>query len=70
LTFHGPGQLVIYPILNLYRFKPNLHWYVDNLAQVLIESCKEVGLQNVSCKDSIGVYVDDNRKIGFIGARS
>jgi len=41
ITFHGPGQLVAYPILNLKHFQPSLKWYVSRLEQVIIDLCKE-----------------------------
>ena len=40
ITFHGPGQLVAYPILNLKNFNPSLKWYVTKLEQTIIDLCK------------------------------
>jgi len=37
VTFHGPGQLVGYPILDLAAYKKDLHWYLRTLEQALIE---------------------------------
>ena len=38
MTYHGPGQLVMYPILDLRRapLQPDLHWYLRNLEEVVI----------------------------------
>lgn len=36
VTYHGPGQLVMYPILNLRLFNPDLHWYLRSLEEVVI----------------------------------
>lgn len=44
VTYHGPGQLVGYPILDLRRFRMDVGWYVRGLEDVLIETCKSYGL--------------------------
>ena len=36
VTYHGPGQLVMYPILNLRMFETDLHWYLRNLEETII----------------------------------
>lgn len=36
VTYHGPGQLVLYPILNLQHFQTDLHWYLRSLEEVVI----------------------------------
>jgi lipoate-protein ligase B len=40
VTFHGPGMLVVYPLLDLRRYKQDLHWYLRQIEQVIIEVLK------------------------------
>jgi len=69
-TYHGPGQLVCYPILDLRGFGRDLHRYVWNLEQVIVRSLEELGVpgRRVDEKDASGVWVED-RKIASIGVR-
>jgi len=72
VTWHGSGQLVIYPILNLKRMlhKPNFHDYVEQLQGLMIDICNEMELTNVIGDDKkIGIW-KDNKKLGFIGFRN
>lgn len=65
LTFHGPGQLVCYPVLNLGCFKKSLTWYVASLEKTLVETCKRFSVEATTTCDT-GVWVKDN-KIAAIG---
>lgn len=65
ITFHGPGQLVCYPILNLTDFRKSIRWYVAKLEETLISTCRLYGVKaKVTC--DTGVWVED-RKIAAIG---
>ncbi|KAI8924443.1 hypothetical protein BC831DRAFT_465675 [Entophlyctis helioformis] len=64
-TFHGPGQLVGYPILNLKQHKINVRSYVEQLERFMIETCGQYGIQAGVTKDT-GVWVGD-RKIAALG---
>ncbi|XP_076097305.1 octanoyl-[acyl-carrier-protein]:protein N-octanoyltransferase LIPT2, mitochondrial-like isoform X2 [Mytilus galloprovincialis] len=65
ITFHGPGQLVAYPILNLKYFTPNMKWYICSMEKAMIGTCKYYGL-NAHTTEDTGVWIGD-RKIGAIG---
>lgn len=65
ITFHGPGQLVVYPILNLKQFRPSVKWYVSTIEQVVIDLCKHFGVV-AGTSPHTGVWVND-RKICAIG---
>ena len=74
ITFHGPGQLVGYPILDLDRINPDIHKYLRNLEEAGIRTCSDFGLQagRVSGKTGVWIDVDDERtarKICAMGLR-
>ncbi|MGZ8908476.1 MAG: lipoyl(octanoyl) transferase LipB [Methylococcaceae bacterium] len=68
VTYHGPGQLVIYTLLDLKRLKFNIRELVTILEQAIITSLAQYGISAVSRADAPGVYVD-GKKIGSIGLR-
>jgi lipoate-protein ligase B len=55
-TYHGPGQLVGYPIMHLERHKPDLHWYLRQLESVLIAALGRMGLPAVQNAGLTGVW--------------
>lgn len=65
ITFHGPGQLVVYPIINLKNFEPSLRWYICQIESTIIELCQQFGITAQRTKDT-GIWVED-RKICAIG---
>lgn len=62
ITFHGPGQLVGYPILDLEKFKTDLGWYLRSLEQVIIDTLFEYGLQGDRSIGETGVWLDPGIK--------
>jgi lipoate-protein ligase B len=66
VTWHGPGQLVGYPVLGLRELKPDVHWYVRSLEQVLIDALAGFGVVSGRREGLTGVWVED-RKIASIG---
>ena len=66
VTYHGPGQLVGYPIMNLKKFKMDVHWYFNQLEQVLINTLKDNGVVGSRKEKYPGAWVKD-KKIGAIG---
>ena len=66
VTFHGPGQLVGYPILNLRNYKEDLHWYLRTLEQALIEGLDLLGIPAERNPGYTGVWTR-GRKIASIG---
>jgi lipoyl(octanoyl) transferase len=68
VTYHGPGQLVGYPILDLKPDRCDLHRYLRDLEEMLIGVLAEFGLQGARKEGLTGVWVDD-RKLAAIGVR-
>lgn len=68
-TFHGPGQLVGYPILNLEQHRKDLHWYLRALEEVLICALGWWGIEAGRCEGLTGVWTQ-GRKIASIGVHA
>ena len=68
ITFHGPGQLVGYPILNLEKFKKDIHWYMRTLEEVIIQTLKHFSISTQRIKGLTGVWIN-NKKICAIGLK-
>ncbi len=68
VTYHGPGQWVAYPILQLQRHQPDLHWYLRQLEQVVIEILAELGLEGHRIEGLTGVWVQ-GCKVAAVGIR-
>lgn len=74
ITFHGPQQLVGYPVLDLENFRTDIGWYLRSLEEVIILTLSEYGLHGMRSKGETGVWLDaDNilkaRKICAMGIR-
>jgi lipoyl(octanoyl) transferase len=68
VTFHGPGQLVGYPILDLRPDRCNVHRYVRDLEEVLIRAVRRHGIESTRSAGLTGTWVG-NQKIAAIGVR-
>jgi lipoate-protein ligase B len=66
VTWHGPGQLVGYPILDLARHRPDLHWYLRQVEEVLIRALDRLDIQAERNPGLTGVWTR-GRKIASIG---
>ncbi|MEH1926423.1 MAG: lipoyl(octanoyl) transferase LipB [Nostoc sp.] len=68
VTYHCPGQLVGYPILNLQRHRKDLHWYLRQLEEVIIRVLAVYGLQGERIPGFTGVWLQ-GRKVAAIGIK-
>jgi lipoyl(octanoyl) transferase len=62
VTFHGPGQLVGYPLLNLSHFKEDLGWYLRSLEETIILTLQEYEVQGFRIPGRTGVWVGEEGK--------
>jgi lipoyl(octanoyl) transferase len=75
ITFHGIGQIVGYPILDLERLKPDIVLYMRNLEEVIIRTIAEYGIESERSEGETGVWIDVKtphkaRKICALGVRT
>lgn len=69
VTFHGPGQLVGYPIVDLKRHKQDLHWYLRQVEEVLIQALEPFGIVAGRQAGQTGVWTE-GRKLASIGVHA
>ena len=74
ITYHGPGQIVGYPILDLDNFFTDIHKFMRNLEEVIIRTIAEYGLKGERSEGETGVWLDVGtpfaRKICALGVRT
>ena len=81
VTFHGPGQLVGYPIVDLTEHKQDLHWYLRQVEEVLIRAVgrfgivaerveKKTGIWTQALRDASGAEIRPARKLASIGVHA
>ena len=70
VTYHGPGQLVGYPIIDLGGYRKDLHWYLRRLEEVLILALGELGIGAFRVPDFTGVWVGNGHLASDPSARA
>ena len=68
VTYHAPGQLVVYPLLDIERLKMGVREIVTLLEQAMITTLSQYGIKAVAKPEAPGVYVD-GKKVGSVGLR-
>ncbi len=68
ITYHGPGQIVGYPIIDLKDWKQDTHLYLRSLEEVIIRTCNHYGIEAGREPKYTGVWIKD-RKIAAIGIK-
>ena len=70
VTYHGPGQLTVYPILDLRGYKQDVHWYMRALEEVILLALEKAGVKGAVREDNLtGVWVS-NKKIAALGIKA
>ncbi len=74
ITYHGPGQIVVYPILDLENFFTDIHQYMRLLEEAVIQTLKEFNVESIRIKGLTGVWIGDedlhtSRKICALGVK-
>jgi lipoyl(octanoyl) transferase len=68
VTFHGPGQLVCYPILNLLEFKQDVHWYLRALEEIVLLTLADFRISAQRIPQLTGIWIGD-KKICALGIK-
>ena len=69
VTYHGPGQLVVYPLIDLKRRKLGIRALVEALENAVIDTLADFDIEAVSRRDAPGVYTPEGAKIAALGLR-
>jgi lipoyl(octanoyl) transferase len=68
VTYHGPGQLVGYPVISLTARNKGVLWYVEHLEKLIIEVLRKFDVESYAGKKDRGVWIENN-KIAALGVR-
>jgi lipoyl(octanoyl) transferase len=75
ITYHGPGQLVVYPVIDMENFFTDIHKYMRLLEEAVILTCKSYGVEGTRIAGLTGVWLGDaenqnERKISALGVKT
>jgi lipoyl(octanoyl) transferase len=68
VTYHGNGQITVYPVLDLRNYRQDIHWYMRALEEVVLTALREVGIDAERQDDTTGVWYQ-NHKLAAIGIK-
>ena len=68
ITYHGPGQLVCYFVIDLKKIKKDIRNFISIIEKTIIDSLKSYNINTFSDKENIGIWFNDNSKIKKVGA--
>ena len=68
ITYHGPGQLVCYFVIDLKKIKKDIRNFISIIEKTIMDSLKSYNIETFSDKENIGIWFDDNSKIKKVAA--
>ena len=68
ITYHGPGQLICYFVIDLKKIKKDIRNFISIIEKTIIDSLKSYDINTFSDKENIGIWYDDNSKIKKVAA--
>jgi lipoyl(octanoyl) transferase len=69
VTYHGPGQLVVYPILDLRGYRQDIHWYMRALEEAVLLALEGAGIDGAAREDSVtGIWIE-GAKVAALGVK-
>ncbi len=69
VTYHGPEQAILYPIINLHHHRTDVGWYMRSLEETIIRTLADHNIVGIRIPGKTGVWIDENSKIAFSGVR-
>lgn len=69
VTYHGPEQAILYPIISLHNHKTDVGWYMRALEEVAIRTLRDYGIEGIRIAGKTGVWINTDTKIAFSGVR-
>jgi lipoyl(octanoyl) transferase len=69
VTYHGPEQAILYPIIDLHHHRTDVGWYMRSLEEVAIRTLHDYEIEGIRIPGKTGVWIDENSKIAFSGVR-
>lgn len=69
VTYHGPGQLLVYPLIDLKRLRLGVRALIEAIENSVIATLKEFDIAALSKREAPGVYTQDGRKLASLGLR-
>ena len=72
ITYHGPGQLIFYFVIDLNKRKKDIRWFIQVIEKTIINTLMEFNIKAYSDKKNIGIWIkkgNANKKIGAIGVK-